>query len=407
MKNRFTIFMISISLVGVVFTTSCKKDDKTDIKPETNNVEAILKSLIDSTYDNYIAEYPGYIGGYAVQVLSKEGDGFYQRGMGDGLTNGVHFRGQSITKTFTAAGIVLLAERGLLNLKARIIDTIPGISMPYIPATPEFDIPYKDEITIYQLLSHRAGVFDIPNDLINGVEYIDAVLDTAPDHHFTLEEMVAQISANQLSYFPPGTAWHYSNTGYFMLSRIIERVSGRSYRQFLADEFVIPLGLTGTVFIDQPTEITLPDPHVENWYWSEDLAFNTTEQNMTAYIGEGNMITTPLDLSRFMRLLIRGEAGISPMYVNNFMLDCRPESEIGAKRYGLGVEQLINLGYGHGGDGMGTSVRTFSDPEKDFTITLFINVSNYKDGIENESYLAEQQLEVYNLLYLIKEAVNK
>jgi len=188
MKNRFTIFMIYISLVGIVFTTSCKKDDETDIKPETNNVESILKSLIDSTYDNYITEYPGYVGGYTVQVLSKKGNAFYQRGVGDGLTNGVHFRGQSTTKTFTAAGIMLLHQRGLLNFKARIVDTIPGTNMPYIPATPEFNIPYKDEITIAQVMGHRAGIFDVANDPVNGVEYIDAVLDTAPAQYLSISQ---------------------------------------------------------------------------------------------------------------------------------------------------------------------------------------------------------------------------
>jgi len=146
----------------------------------------------------------------------------------------------------------------------------------------------------------------VANDPVNGIGYIEAVLDTAPDHRFTLEEMVNMIAVNQLSYFPPGEGYHYSNTGYFMLSRIIEQVSGKSYRQFLTEEFVSPLGLTGTIFIDQPSEQTLPDPHVENWYWVEAFSYNSTEQNMTANIGEGNMITTPWDLARFMRWLIRG-----------------------------------------------------------------------------------------------------
>jgi len=128
---------------------------------------------------------------------------------------------------------------------------------------------------------------------------------------------------------------------------------------------------------------------------------------MTAYIGEGNMITTPWDLANFMRWLFRGEAGIVPVYVNNYMMDCRPEGEVGGKGYGLGVESLPNIGYGHGGDGMGTTVKVFHDPDKDFTIVLLINAWNYRDGIEIGSYMAEQQLEVFNLLYVIKEAVYK
>jgi len=245
----------------------------------------------------------------------------------------------------------------------------------------------------------------VANDPVNGIGYIEAVLDTAPDHRFTLEEMVNMIAVNQLSYFPPGEGYHYSNTGYFMLSRIIERVSGKSYRQFLTEEFVSPLGLTGTIFIDQPSEQTLPDPHVENWYWVEAFSYNSTEQNMTANIGEGNMITTPWDLARFMRWLIRGQAGIDPMYVNNYMMDCRPMGEIGGMGYGLGVIWLPQLGYGHGGDGSGTSVRAFHDPDKDFTIVLFINAWNYKNGLGDNTYFQAQQLEIFNLLYLIKEAI--
>jgi len=71
-------------------------------------------------------------------------------------TENTHFRAASITKTFTAAGILLLQQKGLLNIEDTVVSNIPGRTEPYLPNTPEYAIPHKDVITIRQLLGMQA-----------------------------------------------------------------------------------------------------------------------------------------------------------------------------------------------------------------------------------------------------------
>lgn len=106
------------------------------------------------------------------------------------------------------------------------------------------------------MLSHRAGIFDVFNNPVpssstapyagnyyNRYVYYD--LDE-PDHQFTLDELAGVVAENQLSFGAPDTGYHYSDTGYTLLAKIVERVSGQSYGLFLAENFLTPMGLPQT-----------------------------------------------------------------------------------------------------------------------------------------------------------------
>ncbi len=81
-----------------------------------------------------------------------------------GTTPSTHFRAASTTKTFTAAAIMLLDQRGQLRIDDVLTAAMPGGGgKPYLPDTAGFAIPYRSQITIRQLLEHRAGVFDVAN----------------------------------------------------------------------------------------------------------------------------------------------------------------------------------------------------------------------------------------------------
>jgi len=139
--------------------------------------------------------------------------------------------------------------------------------------------------------------------------------------------------------------------------------------------------------------------------WAFDQIFDLTEQNMTYDIGDGNMISSTEDLNKFLKLLINGDAGISSLNVNNYMMDCRPISDIGAVSVGFGLEYYNNLGYGKGGDGAGFTIRSFYDPSNNIMITGLFNCWNYKDGENDASYFMEQQYLLYHLLYETKSKI--
>jgi D-alanyl-D-alanine carboxypeptidase len=390
-------------LVILVFLAACKKDED-DMQLDDRRLNEKLQTLAGQTYAEYVAEYPGFPGGFAIRVMHNEETGFGHQGFAGNFSESVHFRGQSTTKTFTAAGIVLLYQRGLLHFDSLVTAAIPGKDIPYLPDTEDYNIPFKDSITIWQLLNHTAGVYDLINHS-DGAAFLDSLLSQNPEITVTIDLMSSYISEHGKFEFEPGEGWVYSNSGYQLLAKIIERVSGKSYRQFMEDEFIMPLQLNETSFPDLGSEQTLPEPFLDSWGWLSGEPVNLTIQNISANVGEGNVITSARDLSRFYQLLLNGEAGIEMAYVSNYMMALVPTSQINSVSYGMGLFNYVHLGFGHGGDGAGISVRCYSDPANNFTVFVLTNCWNFYNGPADISLLQEQTLLLHNLMYETKKLV--
>ncbi len=131
----------------------------------------------------------------------------------------------SITKQFTAASILILKQRGLLDIDRPIAEYLP-----------DYPRPAADKITIRHLLTHTSGV---PN-------YTDRpevnLRRTLP---ISATELV-DLFKNKPLEFEPGHGFHYSNSGYIILGAIIEQVSGQSYEAFLHHEIFKPLGMNNS-----------------------------------------------------------------------------------------------------------------------------------------------------------------
>lgn len=154
--------------------------------------------------------------------ISVAGGVCYSRGFGDTSDNQV-FPIASISKQFTAAAILHLAERGGLSLDD-----------PVRTHFPSFD--FEKSIRVRDLLSHTSG---IPG--YTELEHFDLLRYTA----VSARDIVSLVSGKPLA-FTPGAEMQYSNTNYVMLALIIEMVSGESYGQYLKRTFFQPLGLENT-----------------------------------------------------------------------------------------------------------------------------------------------------------------
>jgi D-alanyl-D-alanine carboxypeptidase len=390
-------------LVIILLLPACEKNQG-DIQTDNNNLNEKLQALADRTYADYIAEYPGFPGGFAIRVILDDEIGLGQRGLADNFSESIHFRGQSTTKSFTAAGIVLLYQRGQLHFDSLVTASIPGKDIQYLPDTEDYNIPFKDKMTILQLLHHTAGVYDLVN-YSDGADFLDSIFSQNPEFTMTIDLMTSYISEHEKCGFEPGTDWGYSNSGYQLLAKIIERVSGKSYRQFMEDEFIKPLELNETSFPDMGNEQTIPEPYLDSWVWLSGETVNLTTQNMSANVGEGNVITSARDLNKFYQLLLSGQAGIEMTYVSNYMMDCVPTSQTSSTGYGMGLFHYENLGYGHGGDGSGISVRCYVDPTNNFTVFVLSNCWNYNNGESDDSLLYEQTSLLHNLMLETKDLV--
>jgi len=167
--------------------------------------------------------------------VSAGGQALYSRSFGasDGerglvSTPQTSFRVGSITKSFTAAAILQLAEAGQLAVE----DTIAA-HLPEYPAV-------GAGITLHQLLSHTAGLFNYTND---------PALMARRDRPITPSELLARFWDRPLE-FEPGTQFRYSNSGYAVLGAIIERVTGQTYAEYMQQAVFEPAGLARTTVGD-------------------------------------------------------------------------------------------------------------------------------------------------------------
>jgi D-alanyl-D-alanine carboxypeptidase len=308
------------------------------------------------------------------------------------MTETTNFRFASVTKNFTATAILKMHQDGWLNYKARITDFIPGSSVnTYVPNIPVWDFPYKNSITIKQLLQHSAGVFDVDNDPVpgfNGVSYTEATQTADPTHQFNTEEMIQQLILNKLSYFAPGTDYHYSNTGYAILGYIIQRVyslksgSVKTYGDYLRDYIVgpnapVPVAIHFPVRAD---DTILPNPRTEGL---ELLPNNVQKRygdyNMSAQVGEGNGYGTMTALNTYIRSLMKGQNVLTAQTVKLMQTDVSSTNPI----YALGCTNTPNLGYGHNGARIGNLALITYDPLTDVSVVIYLPLWDLTDGYDS------------------------
>jgi D-alanyl-D-alanine carboxypeptidase len=231
MKGKQLMKTIMVMVCMVVMATACVSGSSTP--PAIN--QADLQNILATEWQKFASENRLSSGGLAMQILSPKGNYFISTGMGEDMDNSHHFRIASVTKTFTAAAIMLLHQQGKLNIDDLITANIPGTSTPYVP----YNMPYKDKISIRMILMHRAGIFDLSNEFIPdtdvtngkpyvGWNYLGYVMTSKKDeeHQFTFDELFGFIVENKLYNFKPTyDTYSYSDTAYCLLGAIIERVS--------------------------------------------------------------------------------------------------------------------------------------------------------------------------------------
>jgi CubicO group peptidase (beta-lactamase class C family) len=244
------------------------------------SLQAATKPAVDSKITAYLAPVVASGDFNGVVVVAKGDVIVVSRSFGKAdwdlnvpLSVGSRFRIASITKTFTAAAIAILAERGKLSLSDSLSKYIP-------------DFPNGDKITLRLLLLHRSGV---PNP------------DSTTCSAASLDDLVAELAKKPL-WFEPGKASGYSNGGYALLARVIERASGQSWSDFLTTNIFRPLSLAHTS-IDNPFDVVpmrargyVPGPG------SAGVQHALCEGAWAA-VGSGAVVSTAEDLVRWARAI--------------------------------------------------------------------------------------------------------
>ncbi|MFT7464211.1 MAG: CubicO group peptidase (beta-lactamase class C family) [Pseudohongiellaceae bacterium] len=190
------------------------------------------------------------------------------------ITPDTIFRIGSTSKQFTAACIGLLSLRGEVDLDAPIETWLPELT--------EFDPP----VLLSDLVHHTSGFPDYIDLLVgSGIEMED---------HVTPAETLDVIAGVQQLDFEPGTQWAYSNTNYFLLSQVVERVSGRSLRQFADDELFAPLSMEHTHYQDRWDEVVVGRANGHGVAEGGGFTKNNTRWEQ---VGDGGVFTSVRELA--------------------------------------------------------------------------------------------------------------
>jgi CubicO group peptidase (beta-lactamase class C family) len=218
----------------------------------------------------------------------------------------------SMTKQFTALAVLMLQDRG----KLATTDPVCG----YLPDCP----PAWRRITIDQLLTHTAGLFDY---LDIGPQEAARTLARLGTDKPTPEQLTG-IFANRPLEFAPGSRFRYSNSGYVLLGRVIEKVTGQDYGRFLRTQILDPLRMADSGY--QPAATGLATGY-DSW----DDPANTNDT--AVYYAAAGIYSTARDMARWNDFLLTGE----PEIVDHDTLAelLRPRVEVNAlEQYGYGIQ---------------------------------------------------------------------
>jgi CubicO group peptidase (beta-lactamase class C family) len=315
--------------------------------------------------------------GCALGVI-KDNKLVYSRGYGmanleHGIANGpklVYDIG-STSKQFTAASILLLAQAGKLSLEDDVRKFIPEL-----PA-------YQKPILIHHLLHHTSGLRDYLGLFsLAGVSFNDTT--TEAD---ALKLIVKQKALN----FTPGGEHLYSNSGYFLLSIVVKRASGRSLAEFAKENIFDPLGMKHTIYLDNhkrivPMRATGYSPNPRANPASFQIEMSNFEQT-----GDGAVQTSVEDLllwdQNFYEPKVGGKTLLEQMHATGVLNDGKKLSYA----FGLTVEEYKGLRrVSHGGAWAGYRAELLRFPEQKFSVVCLCNLAT-----ANPSRLAIQVADIY------------
>lgn len=254
------------------------------------------------------------------------------------------FRVASVTKPFTTALVLQFAEEGLIDLEDPLTDYI------------ETELPNADRITIRQMLSHTAGVYDH----LNSSSFWSSPLFT-PVKVWSTEEIV-NFAVENGPLFDPGSDYRYSNTGFYQLKTLIEEVSGVPLKQAYRERLIEPLGLTRTLYDDFSTS---SNP-------IENLTLNSRsyEYHLTAAGPAGAIASTATDIAMFGRKLY-GDRLLNSELTEQLNINIGEEFD--GQNYGLGT-RIWELGgiphHGHTGALLDYRNILMYIPQADLTVAI-------------------------------------
>lgn len=287
-------------------------------------------------------------------TVLAEGFGVRDLATGEPVAADTMFAIGSITKQFTAACVLLLAEDGKLSVTDKVAKYYPGLTR-------------AADITLLDLMNHVSGYADYyPLDFV----------DRPMARPTPSDEVIRRFATRPLD-FEPGARYSYSNTGYLILGRVVEKVGGEPYGAFLSRRILEPLGLGRTAYEPDPEGPGLARGHMSFWLGAPEIVPLEGKGWVAA---AGALFSTPTDLAAWDLALVGGKV-LKPA---SFKLMTTPRrlNDGTMSNYGCGLAMGERGGVAflsHSGAVNGFHALNIVVPSTRSAAILFSNLSSYSD----------------------------
>lgn len=392
--------IVTLTLMALTTKTTFALDPAT-----TARVEALFKDF----------DHPNAPG--ASVMVIQNGKSVFAKGYGladlvakTPCTTNTNFRLASVTKQFTATAVLILADRGKLRLDEKLTDFFP-----------EFPT-YGRQITVSNLLTHTSGLLDYEDLIPPGTtipvldqDVLRLVIDNTIDAPRTGVQAVAwtenaaenearlkrvldrqspatPAAKNEKTYFPPGSQYRYSNTGYSLLALIVEARSGQKFARFLKENIFDPLKMNNTLAYERgfsivPNRAYGHTPRRDSLSPSDGerarergVQFERTDQSLTsAVLGDGGIYSSLADLFKWDQALHKPKI-VSERALRMAFTPHTPTDKAG-RSYGFGWYLTEHRGLKviyHSGETIGFRTRLVRIPEKHFAVIILANRADAK-----------------------------
>lgn len=302
------------------------------------------------------------------EIEYARGYGMANLELGVSIAESTVFDIGSTSKQFTVFAVLLLAEEGKLDIEDEV--------RKYVPELPD----YGPKITIRHLMQHTSGLRDyLELFWLGGVHWKDVT--TSED---ALDAIVRQKALN----FEPGDEYLYSNSGFFLLSEIVKRVSGKTLAKFARERIFEPLGMRHTRYLDDPQDIV---PNRSTGYDETDEGELEIDMSDFEQTGDGAVYTTVEDLFLWDQNFYHPRVGtremLERMQTPGTLQSGKPMT------YGLGLSMRDYRGLAsvsHGGSWAGYRAELVRFPAQELSVACLCNF-----GGADPSELAREVAEVY------------
>ena len=310
-------------------------------------------SELDRRIESYLEEYniPG--GLIAVtsrgRIIHLKAYGLANVELSVPVTDSTVFEIGSISKQFVSAAAMLLVQEGRLGLDDPIHRYLPDLPSEWLG------------VTVRQLLTHTSGIPDYEE------------IATYDVYRFRLTpEEVIRIAHSRPMDFAPGTGWYYSNTGYFLLSMIVERIEGQPLGRVLESRIFGPLGMTQTRMADPEAIIR----HRAAGYWVNKVGdlINRNPTETSSTLGAGGILSSAYDLAKWDEALYGNALLSAESKAAMWTPAVLPSGENTEYGFGWGLRPYEGLRQlSHGGQVAGFVANFSRFPDQEVAIIVFLN----------------------------------